>query len=230
MTNEPVGNGPRQGVIPGNSHKERAVEVASAEPREKVEKIITGNAVVRKQPWYKRAKSNMLADDAGTIGEYILIDVLVPALKNLVFDIITQGTGRALYPGGRAVGVRGGGGNIVGGGLRGNVSSVRTKYENMGVGTAQDPRQQLSRQDRATHNFKEITLPNREEAIGVVERLMELITNYGTATVTDFYDLVGVTGSYADQRWGWDDLRDANVIQHRGGWLIDLPPAKPLRG
>lgn len=226
---EPVGNGPREPresrpAIPGNSHKDRQAMPEAAEPREKLARVVQGKAVVARLPWYKRAARNMIADDATTIGDYILIDVLVPAVKNLIFDIITQGTGRALYPGGRAVS----GGGIRGGGLgmRGSQSSIKTKYDQMGTG--QDPRAIMSREARATHDFKQITIPTREEAVLVMESLMGRVERYGTTTVADLYELCGVTGDFADQRWGWRSLQGAGIQQHRGGWLLDLPDAEPL--
>ena len=53
----------------------------------------------------------------------------------------------------------------------------------------------------------------------------DLIETYGLVSVADFYDLVGVTGDYTDNKYGWTDLRNANVIRVRDGYMIKLPRA-----
>lgn len=220
---EPVGNGPRStGDIPGNSHKARKEITAKEEeaPRESVEKIVVGKVVTKKQPWWKRIARSMVADDAQNIGDFILVDVIVPATKNLIRDIIFSGTERTLYGSSRAR-------RSVGLGLRGEVGSLRTRYDRMSDGPG-EPRRTLSREARARHDFDDVVLDDREEAIAVVETLIMRVDKYGSASVADLYDLVGVTGSYADRRYGWSNLSDADVRQSRGGWLLDLPRPEPL--
>lgn len=219
---EPVGNSPRGPSIPGNSHKEREVALPKKEeePREPVQKIVEGKVTTRKQPWWKRAARNMVAEDAQSVGDWILTDVIVPAAKNLILEIVIGSTERTLLGGSRnRRGVRGG--------LRGEITGLRsTRYDQMGPG---EPRRMLSRETRARHDFDEVVLDSRSEAIAVVEDLIARVIRYGAASVADLYDLVGVTGSFADQRWGWTDLSTADVRQSRGGWLLDLPQPEPLR-
>lgn len=216
---EPVGNGPRIGNIQGNSHRLReANQPQEPEAKEVIEKVVTGKVVTRKQPWYKKAKQNLIADDAQTIGEFLLTDVIIPTTKNFLMDLLTEGASRALYGSSRqslrrsVLGSRGGG--------------IRTKYDQMSSG---EPRRMMSREHRANHDFDEVILDSRDEAITVVEELIARVDRYGSASVSDLYDLVGVTGSFADQRWGWTDLRTADVRQSRGGFLLDLPRPEQLR-
>lgn len=218
---EPVGNGPRQpGPVPGNTHKAKEAkqekEVAAREP---VEKIIEGKVIVRKKPWYRRAANNMIADDASSIGEYIMTDVIVPAVKNLIAEIVGQGTNRVLFgttrPRGR------------GGVLSGDRPSLRTRYDQMS--DRGEPRR-LSSRDRAQHNFADITLTTRGEAIEVLEALIDRVDRFGAATVSDMYDFVGYTGSYADRRYGWTNLQDSDVRQVRDGFTLELPRPELLRG
>lgn len=82
----------------------------------------------------------------------------------------------------------------------------------------------MSRRSRAAHNFDEIILETRMEAEEVIERMAEYVERYDQASVSDLYQLVGVTGSFADEKWGWKDLRAASVTRVRnGGYLLDLP-------
>lgn len=210
---EPVGNNPRSS-IPGNSHKSREAEAAS-EPREKIEKIIEGKVVTRKPPVWKRVAHSMVADDVQNVGDFIIIDVIVPAIKNLIADIIGQGTNRVLFGTSRA--------------RRrdtvGPVGSLKTAYHRV---SEPEPRA-LGREARARHDFDQIILDSRAEAVEVLEALIAQVVRYNQASVSDLYDLVGVTGSWTDQRYGWTNLDDADVRQAKGGFLIDLPRPIDLR-
>ena len=66
------------------------------------------------------------------------------------------------------------------------------------------------------------------EAEDVLERMDELIATYQVVSVADFYDLVGVSGNYTDNKYGWTDIRNASVIRVRDGYMIKLPKALPL--
>jgi hypothetical protein len=214
---EPVGNSPRSmGEVPGNSHKER--EKKEEETRDKPEKIVQGKVTTRKPPWYKRFARSMVADDATSIGDYIMSDVIVPAIKNLIADIVGQGTNRVLFGTAR---------NRRTSVLGGERQSLRTRYDRYSEDPG--PRRMLSRESRARHDFNDVVLDSRTEAVEVVEALVLRVERYGSATVSDLYDYVGVTGSYADRAYGWTDLRTADVRQVPGGFLLDLPLPDLLR-
>jgi hypothetical protein len=71
-------------------------------------------------------------------------------------------------------------------------------------------------------------LATRVEAEEVIDRLFDVVSRYETATVADLYEMVGVTGNYTDDKWGWTDLRGASVQRVRNGYLLDLPRPEPL--
>ena len=215
---EPVGNSPR-GEIPGNSHKSREAAPA-VEPREKIEKVITGKVVRRKPPFYKRIARSMVADDVENVGEFVVTDVLIPAIKNLMFDIITKGSARTLY---------GSGGSA----SRTHTSSSgvstikRSNYS--GMSNSEPSGRSLDRESRALHNFDPIELETRDQAVLAIEELRVLIGRFNRASVADLYDLLGVSSGFPDRQWGWTNLDEAGVRQVRGGWLLNLPRPELLR-
>jgi hypothetical protein len=224
---EPVGNQPRRkpvtqsgmSAISGNSHKEREAVGETTADREPVEKMVAGKVISRKQPIWKRFTRTMLAEDAGNVGEYILTDVIIPATKNLIVDMVGQSIERVLFGTSRGRVRR----SPLGASLRDQVNYSRFSNDRDTV------RRPMSREARARHDFNEIVLENRSEAIEVVEALINRISRYGAVTVADLYDFVGTTGSFADQRWGWSDLTTADVRQVPGGFLLDLPAPEPIR-
>ena len=84
------------------------------------------------------------------------------------------------------------------------------------------------RRVRTGYDFDDIILDSRGEAEDVLSRMDELIDNYGIVSVADFYDLCGITGSYTDNKYGWTDIRSAQVVRVRDGYKIKLPRALPL--
>jgi hypothetical protein len=179
--------------------------------------VVEGKVTIRKQPWYKRFARSMVADDVTNIREYVFTEYVLPGIRNLIRDSIVGTVDRGLYGTSRRRererGERG--------------SSFRTRYDRMSE--PGEPRRMLAREARARHDFDDIVLDERDEAVEVVEGLMRRVSKYGAATVADMYDMLGTSGSYADRNYGWTDLRDADVRQTRGGWLLDLPRPELLR-
>ena len=58
--------------------------------------------------------------------------------------------------------------------------------------------------------------------------MCELLDIYKTVTVADLKDLVGVTPIYTDNKYGWTNLRNADVQRVRDGYLLKLPKALPF--
>jgi hypothetical protein len=191
------------------------------EERDKVEQVVTGKVVQKKPNVFKRAARGMVADDVTNVGDFVVTDVLIPAVRNLMYDIISQGTHRVLF--GTARGRRTGL-NI---GSAGPVSSLKTAYNR--VTNEPDPVRSISREDRAQHNFDELILETHSDAMGVLESLFARVERYGSASVADLYDYMGVTGGFTDQRYGWTKLDGADVRQTRRGFILDLPRPTVLR-
>jgi hypothetical protein len=92
--------------------------------------------------------------------------------------------------------------------------------------TSSGPPQTRRVQER--HDFSEVILENRTDAEEVLDGLRELIERYDQASVSDFYELVGITPDFTDNKWGWTDLRDARVQIVRGGFILRLPRTQSL--
>lgn len=78
-------------------------------------------------------------------------------------------------------------------------------------------------------NKDDIILESRVEAEDVISRMKEIIETYGFVRVTDLYDLVGITGDYTDNKYGWTNIRGAEPVRVRDGYMLKLPKAVPLK-
>jgi hypothetical protein len=66
-------------------------------------------------------------------------------------------------------------------------------------------------------------LKTREEAETILSELNEIINVYGQASITDLKELLGVTASSVEYRFGWKDLTHAHVAGTYGGYMLRLP-------
>lgn len=211
--------------FPSNSHRflvneSKTPEKVEPEPK-KVEKVVEGKVVIRKKPLGTRMKEMFVGDDMRTVGQYLMLDVLMPAVKDTIADITSQGVERMLFGEVRSVNRRG---------PRSNSSNYTnytnySRYQTQAERRPQRSRSELTPRARATHDFDQIILKTRGEAQEVIDRLFELVNKYDSATVADLYELVGVPGDYTDDKWGWTDLRGAGAtrLSRGSGYLLDLP-------
>lgn len=201
-----------------NSHKSKAAD-KEAPPEKRVDKVITGDAITRKKPLGRRIAETFTGEDVHSVGGYVLFEVMLPALKTMISDAASQGVERMLFGDSRPAS------RIGSRSVNGYTSYNRISQAPSMSGAG--PRA-LSQRARATHDFREIILETRGQAEVVMERLGDLIAQYGVATVADLYELVGVTGSFTDDKWGWPDLREAGIRRVRDGFLMMLPAPTAL--
>lgn len=203
----------------------RARREREPEPDKVVEKVVTGTVSRRKKPFGRRLAEVFVADDAQSVGGYILFDVLVPAAKDTIADVVSQFIERILFGGARSTSRRTG---HRPGSSGGHVSYNRYSSPAPWNRGREEPRPTVSRRARASHDFDEIILATRGEAEEVIDRLFDIISRYQQATVSDLYDLVGESGNFTDEKWGWTDIRGAGVTRISSGYLLDLPKPELL--
>lgn len=212
--------------FPSNSKTKRLAPSAAEKPIEgkKTEKVVTGKVIRQKKGLGKKIAETFLEDDTRTVGSYIFHDVLIPAAKSMICDMVGWGGIAEMMLFGTTKGsrtVRQGGKSFTSYG-----SCSTASYR----GVANDSKgRELSRINRARHNFDEIVLETRGDAEEVLSLLVDYTIDYQQATVADLYDLVGVEGNFTDEKYGWTDLRSASVTRGRkGGYILNLPRPQPL--
>lgn len=193
------------------------------EPK-KVERVTTAEVKRRKKPLGKQFKEVFFGGDAKTAMSYVLVSVIVPAIKDTLAEAGQAAIEKIIFGESRHGRRRFGPPS----GAQGYVS-----YNRMHTRDPADDRppmpSRLSRQARARHNFDEIILSTRSEAEEVIDRLYDLVSQYEQASVADLYELVGLESSHTDHKWGWTDMRGATVDRVRsGGYLLDLPEPEAL--
>lgn len=188
---------------PNNSHSARE---NSTPPDKKMGKVVTGTAKARKKSEAKKLANTFLPDDVTSVKSYILMDVVVPGIKNAIADVVS-------------IMLFGEAGRI--GGKKGNGSKV--SYQRY-YDDRRDDRRDYARPRSAGFDCDDIIFELRGDAELVLDQLEAAIDQYGVASVLDLYDLSGVTcPSYTAKNYGWTDIRSARVARTRNGYVLQLP-------
>lgn len=189
----------------------------SAQPEKKVERVTSVEAKRRKKPLGRQFRETFVGGDARTATQYVIFEVLVPAMKDALAEAGSQGIERLIFGESRRRGA-------------GRPPTGPTGYINYQQQSRGPQQRSISPRARSRHDFDEIVLESRTEAEDVLERLFDLLSKYEAVTVADLYDLTGLPSTHTDHKWGWTELRGTNVRRlGRNGYLLDLPSPEPLR-
>lgn len=201
----------------GNAKKDKA----EPKPEKKIERIVSGEVLVQKKSIGKKFKDVFVEADFRSVMHYVVADVLLPSIRNLIVDASTKGIERMMY-GESAIRRR----NIGGLGSRITYNNpINRGYASSSPlrnapPVAIGPRSRSARED--------FILSTREEADAVLEQMIDIIDVYDVVSLGDLYQMIGYPTSHTDEKWGWTNLANAQVRQVREGYLIDFPPAEAL--
>ena len=175
-----------------------------------IKKVVQGTAKVRKKSGIHSLTDSLISDDAGNVKSYLRDDVLIPGIKKILYTIISE-SAHMIFLGG--VGSTKAGGSKI---------SYRDFYDQKTV----------SRRPETTRNrfdHDDILFESRGEAEAVLDEMIEVIGKYGFVTVADMYDMAQLSQPYTSNRYGWTNLSSAEVKRAiGGGYILDLPKAKPI--
>lgn len=214
--------------FPSNTVKKAAPKTSERQP---LEQVTTGKVIVKKAGLGKRFRSIFIGEDGRSVATHVLWDVVIPAAKDLLYDAGQEALGRSL--GINVRGARRSSGPINYNGI-GSTLASRVNYNRPGFMTdPRDRQQQAQTAPKAGLPGRNVTLGNvaiddiilstRIEADDVIGRMYNLVERYGRVTVADLFDLVGVTGEYTDENFGWVDLTGARPHRYGQGYRLDLP-------
>lgn len=215
----------------GNSNASKDIQPIQEE-RERIKKIATGRKV--KQSVGNKILSEFIADDIHDIGDYILKDVIFPAVKNAISDTITNGIDMLLFGQTRNHGGY-------------STNSVRriTPYSSLYSGQSAVNRvtrlsEQQPQQPRGIgrYTYNDILIPftpeephnvTKAKAMEILARMRVYLDKYGVVSVGDLYDAVGELPDSIDQNWGWYDLSGAYIQNSREGFILRMPKVESIK-
>ncbi len=160
----------------------------------------------------KTRKGGGLARDVRNIGNSLFGELILPALKKMALDFLNEAGEQMLFKGQNVP-------------RRGRHQPYNKLYREESRHGRSAPRKRGVNKNihRSQEVFEDVFLENRREAQLVLGRMMELIADYGVATVGDLYSLVGLGTNITHEGWGWDDLSQTRVNYTSEGYVIDFP-------
>lgn len=195
-----------------NSHKVRDGE-AEQIPEKRVGPVISGTAVAQKKSGFRQFADSIIATSMEDLSSFLLSDVIVPAFKKAIVDVVTNGIDMLLY--GKVASTKSGPG------------VTKVSYGSYYSGT------KYSEPTRSTNNgvfdYDTIIFDNRGDAEAVLEAMDDMIDKYGVVSVGDLYDLACIsTSNYTVNKYGWTNIRAAEVVRCRDGYMLKMPKVIPI--
>ena len=206
-----------------NSHKYKqeqetksltAANIGNPPAEKKAERVTQGAVTTRKKSLGRRFFDIFIDENVSDVKTYLIYDVLVPAIKENIADLINSAVGMLFFGEASRRVVRRNNGN----------SNSKINYGGYFNGGSRTERMPSYGRSRIAHNFEDVVFETRADAELVLDGLMDILQEYKQVSVADLYDLAGKSTEFTDNKYGWIELRGARVVgSPTRGYIIDLP-------
>lgn len=194
-----------------NSRRFKEEQKEAQTERKKVEKVVTGKVKTKKKGEMSKFKDVFISEDISNVKSYIVMDVLIPAAKKAISDIVSNGIDMILY-----------------GETRGRKSGTNASYVSYRDYSSKGNTRASSNRARSIFDYDDIVFESRGEAEDVITRMGELLDTYGVVSVADMYDLAGLSCDFTYNKYGWTSIRNAETVRVRDGYVIKMPRAMSI--
>lgn len=176
--------------------------------------VLKGKVKERKKGAFKCFLQNFIENDAKNIVNYVFRDILIPSAKDIVYDMITGGLQMGFFNNR----------HYDNNSNRGRTPQRQTPYTNYNNYSNRRPEPRRDTYyNKEVQSFNDLLFDSRSDAQNILDHLVDLIQDYGQATVNDLYDSVGITGNFTDNKHGWFDLSFATISRTKDGFMINFP-------
>lgn len=181
----------------------------------KVEKVTTGKVMTKKKSGIAKAAKMFFAEDIRSVKRYVIMEVLLPALKRTFLDMVNNGADMLVN------------GEITR--SRSNTPGSKVSYRSFYDRRDDPPRARIDSRYGSAYDYDELAFETRGDAERVLATLDEIMDTYKMVKVADLYDASGRTPSSVMFNYGWTDIHTASVVRTVDGYyMIRLPRALPL--
>lgn len=199
-----------------NSLKERTAQEKNLPAQPQVKKMVSEKDITKKT-LFQKMKDTFVVNSIQDVGSYLWEQVLVPTMKNLFIDAVTNGANMLMHGETRASTRN----STYSGGSR---ASYDRYYSN------NNRREDDQRTVRTTTRwgFEDIVITDHQKAVDILHELDSIMAEYNRVRVAELNTMLGVTGPYTENYYGWTDIRMAKLVPVRGGWVIEMPRVQAL--
>lgn len=193
-----------------NSHRSKEEQAKQAPERRKIEKVVKG-AVKTRDNGMRKFVNTFIPNNGKDVKTYAVHDVLIPSVKKAFWEIF----------------------EMFWWGRDGRRSGKRTVNDYVSYakfsGSKDDRHGSENSSNRTPYSYKDIVLESRADAEEVLMQMDAIIEEYGMVSVADLYEMVGEDFEFTDNKYGWTNLRSAEVQRVRDGYLVKVPRAEHLK-
>lgn len=193
-----------------NSHRSKE-EQSGSTGEKRANPVVKKGAVKVRTNNTRKFADVFVSGDIDNVKDYLLNDVVFPALKKLLFDSIKDGAEMLIF------GKTG----------RGSRTST-TNYVSYNYTGSRD--RDYSRDNRSSNrfDFENLVFDSKGEAEAVLTEMHAILAEYKIVRVLDLYDMCQRTPPYTSQNYGWTNLDRAETVRVREGYILKLPKAMPI--
>lgn len=200
--------------------KNYVIEKGDGKPEDKQ----TPKVKLKERTFKQKVRSAFIADDVVNIKDYIVFDVVIPAIKTTFRNLIVNTIDLSLF-------------GKVGGGKKGNSNDTYIAYERAYGGRGGGERMYSPKpqtRDNGSIDVREIDrvwFETEQEANDVIYMCREIYdANAGVLSVAEFLDAAQMKTSPIHHKWGWIDISHASAESYPdgSGWYVNLPRPRPL--
>ena len=186
----------------------------SIKEKKEIKAVVNGKVTKKKKGIGSKIGAVLFDDNnVGDVKEYVIFDVIVPAVKNAISNAITGGIDMLLF------------GERRSDSSRSSDSRGYTSYSSRSTSRRDSSRQSYRRP--SLFELDDILLPTKLDANSVIDNMFNILDEYGVVSVADYYALVGEPSNYQMNAWGWENLNNIYTQRTRNGeYKIVLP--KPI--
>jgi hypothetical protein len=204
-------------VYTPNSHKYKEAQKSNNASEEKRIQKVVKNPVKTKKNELRKFTDIFISEDVSNVKSYIIMDVLILAIKKGIYDIVTNGIDMILY----------------GGSGKGKSSSTTPKvsyrnYYDQKNNHSSTHRGSENAMSRSAADYDDIVFTTRGEAEAARQQMHDIVARYGIVTVNDLYEMTPLTAPFTAQKYGWMDVSSAEVVRVHDGYILKLPRAVPI--
>ena len=180
----------------------------NTQEKPEVKKVTKGAVKKRKKSEMSKIASNIISQEATSIKDYAIYEVVIPVIKDTITQLI-KGSIDMLFYGE----VRHSSGRSRGYGTNASKISYRDYYDDRNYRDRES-----RRMNQPVVGTDDIEFTSREDAEEVLNRMDEIAEQYGVVRLADFFELAGDSGNgHPDQNYGWTSTRNAQVYRNRWG-------------
>lgn len=188
------------------------------------DKVVTTNVIIKKESEASKLKKKFFAEDIRTVSGHVVDSVVIPSLQKILSDIVKGGIDYLIY-GSKVPKSQSGPGLI-----SYNNYYNRTSYPGVSPYSipinGNSPSSSISQP--SVYAIDEVIFRERSDAEEVLLRMKEAISSYGMVSVADFYDLINQRCDFTARKYGWRDLKTADIIRINDGFSIRFPRITPI--